>query len=352
MPVHDHQPMPGSAHVDGGLVGRVCQRRGHAAVDTRPGRSRRPAVLPAQDPCPVRGVGWSSSRRRDHRSRVDARCRAGRSPTQPSADPRPTGRSGLLGARQPARLGSGGRRLVGVAGQQVPQPRLVGDDPDRLGPADRDRVLITVVGQTLRDPVHQRQERCRVARLDPGHQGAQPVPGLGGPHIPLRRRPRRPLLVGLLIDLQQRGVEELLEPTPGEQLDLTGHDRVDRCRCDRGQLTGPVGDLAGLPRQHLTGLDPFPQLRQPVPDVQGVPDQQAGRGHTRLLRQRQRRRARLRHQRSAERAHPHQPVHQHRRTRSACSGSVVSPWQSAHTAASSSSGTPPTAPSPGCPQPG
>ena len=202
--------------------------------------------------------------------------------------------------------------VVRVAGQQVPQPRLVGDDPDRLGPADRNRILITILGQTLRDPVHQRQERGRITGVDPGDQGAQSVAGLGGPHIPLRRRPGRALLVGLLINLQQGGIEELLEPAPGQQLDLPGHDPVHDPRRHHRQLRGAVGDLAGLPRPHLTGLDPFPQLRQPMPDRQRVADQQPGRDHTRLLRQRQRRRTGLRHQRGAERTHPDEPLHQHR----------------------------------------
>ena len=217
----DRRQRPGRHHRHDHLV-HVDHRRPsgrHPAAGTRPGRRRRPAAPPDRDLDPTRAVGWSSSprrcHRRDHRRTVGARCRAGRSPTRRQAGRRPTDRSDRPGARPPAPPGWMGVGLVGVAGQQVPQPRLVGDDPDRLGSADRDRILIPVVGQTLRDPVHQRQERGRISGVDPSHQGAQPVTGLGGPHIPLRRRPRRALLVGLLIDLQQGGVEQLLEPAPG-----------------------------------------------------------------------------------------------------------------------------------------
>ena len=75
--------------------------------------------------------------------------------------------------------------LVGVSGQQVPQPGLVGDDPERFGPADPDRVLITLSGQTVRDQVDQGFEGGHIPGLRAGDQGPQPVLTAVGADIPL-----------------------------------------------------------------------------------------------------------------------------------------------------------------------
>ena len=90
--------------------------------------------------------------------------------------------------------------LVGVPGQQVPQPRLVADDAERLGPADPDRVLITLLSQTLCDEVDQRFEGGNITGLRAGDQGPQPVLAAVGADIPLRRGSLGPGLVGGLVD--------------------------------------------------------------------------------------------------------------------------------------------------------
>ncbi|HYI57322.1 MAG TPA: hypothetical protein VEX66_04080, partial [Microlunatus sp.] len=61
--------------------------------------------------------------------------------------------------------------LVGVPGQQVPQPCLVGDDAEGFGAADPDRVLITLLSQTPCDQVDQRFEGGHIPGLGAGDQG-------------------------------------------------------------------------------------------------------------------------------------------------------------------------------------
>jgi len=41
------------------------------------------------------------------------------------------------------------------------------------------------------------------------------------------------------------------------------------------EMSGGLGDLAGLPRQHPAGHDQLPQLRQPVPQIQRIRHQGA-----------------------------------------------------------------------------
>ncbi len=90
--------------------------------------------------------------------------------------------------------------LVGVSGQQVPQPGLVRDDPEGFGPADPDRVLVTLFSQTLCDEVDQRFEGGNITGLRAGDQGPQPVRAAVGADIPLCRGSLGPGLVGGLVD--------------------------------------------------------------------------------------------------------------------------------------------------------
>ena len=189
--------------------------------------------------------------------------------------------------------------LVGVPGQQVPQPGLVRDDPERFGPADPDRILITVGGQTVRDPSDQGLEGGHIPGLGPGDQGPQPILTAVGADIPLAGGGLGPGLVGRLIHPQQGRVEDVQEPGPGHQLQVGGGLPVQRPRRQPTQVPGRLGDLGRLPPPHLPVLDPLPQQRQPMPDRQRVRYQLPGREHRDLQCVAELGGAVLRHQRGA-----------------------------------------------------
>ena len=243
----------------------------------------------------------------------------------------PTGRGGfgrprvarVMGVGRVARAVGGGlaflRMLVGVgvvavAEQQIEGPVRVAGDTDGFGPADPDRVVVAVVGQRVGEPVHQGQEDGDVAGVGAGDQHPVPVAGLGGPHVPVGGGFPGPGLVAGLVDMQQRGVQHLLEPSPRHQLQMTGQQPVDLTGAHRVQVRGGLGDPPGLPRMHLPGGDPGPGPGQPVPQVHRVPDQPPCAADRGLEHHRQFRRAGFGDQRAADRAHRDHPLDPHRRS--------------------------------------
>ncbi len=151
----------------------------------------------------------------------------------------------------------------------------VGDDTDRLGAAQVQAVAVPESGQGFGDLVEGVVEQLHVegVGLDPdrhravGHLLADPDPATLGA-VPLAT------LGGLGVEPAQRHLDEVedpLEPDPvGERSQLGVHEPGRLL----AQVLGVRRDLPGPPGLQLPALHPRPQPRQPVPQLQGVPDQQ------------------------------------------------------------------------------
>ena len=171
------------------------------------------------------------------------------------------------------------RRILTVtaAGEEILGPVGVGGDPDRLALAHRVRVFVPFVSQRLGNGVDKGEEHGHVAAGATSDEGAKSVTGLGGFDVPLSSGLRLPLPVRRRVDLQQRGVEDLDETRPGDQLDLVVQQLVDDPGREDGEMRRRAGDLASLPGIDVAGEDPFPEARQAVPHGQGVRDPALGR---------------------------------------------------------------------------
>ncbi len=166
---------------------------------------------------------------------------------------------------------------VTPAGEQVLGPVGVGGDPDRLALAHRVGIFVPLVGQGFGDGVDEGQEHGDVAGGAAGDESAEPVAGLGGPHVALRGGLRFPLPVRGRVDLEQRGVEDLHEPGPGEQLDLVVQQLVDDPGGEHVQMGRGPGDLAQPSRR-------TPRRPGPGPTAEAAGAARSGRRRSTLSR--------------------------------------------------------------------
>jgi hypothetical protein len=175
----------------------------------------------------------------------------------------------LVGWLSVARVGVGG-----VAPEEREGTGRVGEDADGCGAADLDRISITLRGEDVGDPVHGGHERQQVQSVAAGDQRLDVV--LVDPADGDEPAPPRLHFGGLSSEGGgglDGGIQDQLEPGPGQRPDQPDDPLVHRPGLLSGELPGGGGDPAGLPRADLAGEDLGPQVRQPVPQVQGVGDQ-------------------------------------------------------------------------------
>ena len=210
-------------------------------------------------------------------------------PAQPAGEQVPGGRPQPLDLPAGTRLGSARSvasrcrysstrppvRRCELAGlEQVQGPLRVGEDPDRLGPADLERVGVPEPAQAGGEVGQGVVEVQRV-------EGVQAHVDLGGG--------RAGVVVQGDVPGGQRGLfvgDRPVRVVVQDRLSMIRRTRVTvRCwgsqasilstqvTISRGQPRGQGGGLPGPPRGHGAGQDQVEEPGQPVPQLQGVADQ-------------------------------------------------------------------------------
>ena len=167
--------------------------------------------------------------------------------------------------------------LAAVGSYEVEQLQgglRAGDDPDRLGAADVDVVGVAEGGQRGGDLVDTGVEGVDVGGCAAQERRLVAVVGLAADEDALPVPGSRRLGLGLgRVGLGDGGVDIRFETPPGHRGDVAGDLAVDQGGRGRGEPAGLLGDLAAYPRLGQPVAHQLPQLRQPVPKIQSVPDQ-------------------------------------------------------------------------------
>ena len=159
---------------------------------------------------------------------------------------------------------------------------MLGEDADCFRAAYVDGVVIALPGEDVGDPVDGGFEPDGITGGGAGDDYLQPVFAVAAEaHKPFLGSEGCLLFGAERVGFDDRGLEQGVQPAPGQLSHGRGELRVHPAGLCGGEVPGCGSDVAGLVGRHLPGQRGRPNRAEPVPQVQRVCDQPGRRavGH-------------------------------------------------------------------------
>ncbi len=150
----------------------------------------------------------------------------------------------------------------------------MGEDPDGFGPPNVYSVGVALPGENLGDPIHGGFEPDGITGGGAGNDQLQTVLRRAAePHEPFPGSGGGLLFGAFGVGLVDGGLQQGLQPAPRHRPQRCCNLLVHQGCLFEAEVAGGFGDRTGLVGRRLPGLRGRPHRRQPVPQIQRIPDQ-------------------------------------------------------------------------------